>query len=559
MIYLNTPKKLDSLFEAISVVAEGAYVYLCDMKTNISRWSKTAVDFFGLPDSYMFNAGSIWEEHVHPDDRESYAKSIEEVFSGKSYGHDMQYRTRALDGSYIVCTCRGVVIRDDDGNPEYFGGVIRNHGDFSYIDPVTGLRSLYGYLDDIKGLYNRRVPSLIIMLGLSSFSDINDVYGYKFGNVVLQFLTLKIKQKFANKGAVYRMNGTRFAIITHDLSAEEAAELYESLRDEVKRDFYVDGEKITLCMNGGAICADRFDISSETFYSCLRYAYAASKHHKFGEFVVFEDVVSMDNRRIIEQLNVIRSCITENGRGFYLCYQPIVDFSSEKLKGMEALIRWKSDEYGIVSPDTFIPFLEQDALFPELGKWILRRAMVDGKKFLEFDPKLTINVNLSYTQIEQDGFIKDLFEIIRETGFPKNHLCLEITERCRLLDIEMLKDMFSIIRENGIKVAVDDFGTGFSSLGFLRSIPVDIVKIDREFVKDIQKNDADKYSVKFISELAGAFCADVCVEGIETTEVRDCLKEYKICSLQGYYYSKPITADEIMTYFIEQNKEKGSN
>ncbi len=556
---MNGLKKLDSLFEAISIVAEGAYVYLCDMKTDMSRWSKTAVDLFGLPDTYMLNAGDIWAEHIHPDDRESYSRSIDDVFSGKASGHDMQYRARTLDGSYTLCTCRGVVIRDDDGNPEYFGGVIRNHGDFSYIDPVTGLRSLYGYLDDIKGLYNRRVPSFIIMLGLSSFSDINDVYGYKFGNLVLQLLTRRIKQKFANKGAVYRMNGTRFAIITHDLSAEEAAQLYESLRDEVRRDFYVDDEKITLCMNGGAICADRFDISSETFYSCLRYAYAASKRHKFGEFVVFEDVVSMDNRRIIEQLNVIRSCITEECRGFYLCYQPIVDFSTEKLKGMEALIRWKNDDYGIVPPSTFIPFLEQDALFPELGKWILRRAMMDGKKFLGFMPTLTINVNLSYTQLEQDGFIRDLFEIIRETGFPKNRLCLEITERCRLLDIEMLKDMFSIIRENGIKIAVDDFGTGFSSLGFLRSIPVDIVKIDREFVKDIQKNDADKHSVKFISELAGAFSADVCAEGIETNEVRKCLKEYKICSLQGYYYSKPITSDEMMLYFLKQNKEKGSD
>lgn len=513
---MNGLKKLDSLFEAISIVAEGAYVYLCDMKTDMSRWSKTAVDLFGLPDTYMLNAGDIWAEHIHPDDRESYSRSIDDVFSGKASGHDMQYRARTLDGSYTLCTCRGVVIRDDDGNPEYFGGVIRNHGDFSYIDPVTGLRSLYGYLDDIIGLYNRRVPSFIIMLGLSSFSDINDVYGYKFGNLVLQLLTRRIKQKFANKGAVYRMNG-------------------------------------------GAICADRFDISSETFYSCLRYAYAASKRHKFGEFVVFEDVVSMDNRRIIEQLNVIRSCITEECRGFYLCYQPIVDFSTEKLKGMEALIRWKNDDYGIVPPSTFIPFLEQDALFPELGKWILRRAMMDGKKFLGFMPTLTINVNLSYTQLEQDGFIRDLFEIIRETGFPKNRLCLEITERCRLLDIEMLKDMFSIIRENGIKIAVDDFGTGFSSLGFLRSIPVDIVKIDREFVKDIQKNDADKHSVKFISKLAGAFSADVCAEGIETNEVRNCLKEYKICSLQGYYYSKPITADEMMLYFLKQNKEKGSD
>lgn len=538
--------KLNSLYEAISVVAESAYVYLCDMKTNISRWSKPAVDFFDMPSEYMFNAGTLWEQKIHPEDREIYRKSISDIFSGNATSHDMQYRALASDGNYTVCTCRGVVIRDDDGNPEYFGGVIRNHGIFSYIDQITGLRSLYGYLDDIKSLSKVGKPTLIIMVGLSSFSDINDVFGYKFGTHVLQVLSQKIRNIFANKGAVYRMNGTRFAIITHSIDIEETTELYKQLQNEVKLNFFVEGEKLALSMNGGAILADRFDISADTFYSCLRYAYYKSKHHKFGDFVIFENVVSVDNRKILEQINVIRSCIAEDCHGFYLCYQPIVDASTENFHGMEALIRWKNEEYGVVSPDRFIPVLEQDALFPELGNWILRQAMIDGKKFLEINPNLVINVNLSYTQLEKDNFIKDLFEIIAETQFPTKNLCLEITERCRLLDTEMLKDMFAIFRESGIKIAVDDFGTGFSSLGFLRSIPVDVVKIDREFIKDIEKSSADKNSVKFISELADAFSADVCAEGIENTEVRDCLKEYKIRSLQGYYYSRPVTADEII-------------
>lgn len=539
-------KKLNSLYEAISIVAEGAYVYLCDMKTNMSRWSKAAVDFFNMPSEYMYDAGNLWEQKIHPDDRKVYSKSISDIFSGNASNHDMQYRVLAADGAYTVCTCRGVVVRDDDGNPEYFGGVIRNHGIFSYIDHITGLRSLYGYLDDIKTISNEGKPALIIMVGLSSFSDINDVFGYKFGNRVLQVLAQKVKDIYANKGAIYRMNGTRFAIISYSLGTEEATQLYKKLQNEVKLNFFVDGERLTLSMNGGAILADRFDISADTFYSCLRYAYYESKHNKFGNFVVFENIVNVDNRKILEEVNIIRSCIAEDCRGFYLCYQPIVDSCTEKFRGMEALIRWKNEEYGVVPPDKFIPVLEQDSLFPELGKWILRQAMIDGKKFLEVNPNLVINVNLSYTQLEKEDFIKELFDIIKETEFPTDRLCLEITERCRLLDTELLKDMFSIFREHGIKIAVDDFGTGFSSLGFLRSIPVDVVKIDREFIKDIEKNSADKNSVKFISELADAFSADVCAEGIENTEVRDCLKEYKIGSLQGYYYSRPVPADEII-------------
>ena len=549
----NRLAKLDSMFEAVSIVAEGAYVFLCDMKYDISRWSKAAVNFFDMPSEYMENAQSIWDQKIHPDDRADFNKNINDIFSGKCSSHDMQYRALGADGKYNLCSCRGLIILDDNGDPEYFVGIIRNHGLCNLVDPITGLRSLYGYLDDIKNLSVCREPSIIIMVGLSSFSDINDVYGYEFGNRVLQELTARIKEYFSEYGEIYRMDGTRFAAITRGLSQEKVAMLYEELKKSLKKDFIVEGEYISLSINGGAIIADCFDVDCETFYSCLRYAYYESKHNKCGGFVLFDDIVNVENKRVIEQMNTIRSCIADDCRGFFLCYQPIVDADTENLRGMEALIRWKNDVYGVVPPNKFIPVLEQDSLFPELGKWILRQAMIDGNKFLSLNPDLVINVNLSYTQLEKSGFVSELFELFDETGFPMDHLCLEVTERCRLLDMAMLKDIFALLRERGIKIAVDDFGTGFSSLGFLKSIPVDVVKIDREFVKNIEHCAADKHSVKFISQLAGAFSADVCAEGIETNDVRDCLKEYNIRCLQGYLYSKPVTADEMMSKLNDDN------
>ncbi|MDE7137509.1 MAG: EAL domain-containing protein, partial [Ruminococcus sp.] len=136
--------------------------------------------------------------------------------------------------------------------------------------------------------------------------------------------------------------------------------------------------------------------------------------------------------------------------------------------------------------------------------------------------------------------------LLQKTGFPSENLCLEITERCRLLDIDILNNMFKIFRKHGIKIALDDFGTGFSSLGVLRTLPIDTVKIDREFVKDIEKSTSDQNTVKFISSLAGAFSAEVCVEGVETAQMRDFLRKYGIKSFQGYYYSKPIPMEELI-------------
>lgn len=547
-------KKLDGLFEAISVISDGAYVFLCDMKHDYSRWSKKAVALFGLPGEYMDCAGEIWGEHIHPDDREKFKRNINDIFNGNSGKHDMQYRARDAKGNYIVCTGKGVVIRDENDEPEYFGGIIRNHGILNLVDPVTGLRSLYGFFDDIKSMTFSSESAFITMVGLSSFSDINAVYGYKFGNRVLQCFTQKLKEIYADRGVVYRMDGIRFGILSREITPQEIEELYKELQDAIKRDFTVDGEKVLLSLNGGAIYVDAFDIEPETYYSCLRYAYDESKRKKLGELVVFGDIISADNRHTIERFNVIRSSVADDCKGFYLRYQPIVDANTEQISGVEALLRWKNEKYGEVPPNDFIGFLEQDAVFPELGRWILEQAMTDGNEFIKISPELVVNVNISYTQFEYDGFVNDVLRLLDETGFPPENLCLEITERCRLLDAEMLRDMVEILRSKGIKVALDDFGTGFSSLEVLRSMTVDTIKIDRQFVKDIENSEADRNSVKFISDLANSFLADVCAEGVENTEMLDCLKEFNVTSLQGYYYSKPITSDEMLDMLDENNE-----
>ena len=245
-------------------------------------------------------------------------------------------------------------------------------------------------------------------------------------------------------------------------------------------------------------------------------------------------------------IHSVRRDITKSPNGFYLCYQPVVHPVTEKLKGVEALIRWKNDKYGTVPPNSFIPEIEKDNLFPQLGNWILEQAMTDGLKLLEKYPGIMINVNLSYAQLEKSGFVNDVLDIIRKTKFPAENLCLELTERCRLIDGELLKNIMAILRDEGVKFALDDFGTGFSSLSILRELHLDIVKIDREFVKGIVNSARDREMIRNVAELVSCFDADLCVEGVEDIEMRDILRNVNPGSLQGYLYSKPVTIDEFM-------------
>lgn len=542
-------KKLDSLYNALSVVSEGNYVYITDMAYNYSRWSKRAVDFFGLPSEYMENPGDIWMENVHPDDRVKYAGNIAAIFDGTEDGHEMQYRAKAADGTYVFCTCLGTVIKDENGNPLYFCGTIKNHSNQSYIDNVTGLRSLYGFFDDLKSLFVRKKEEIILLLGLNSFSNTNDMLGYTSGNQVLLEVGKLLQEIFGKTCSIFRMDGTKYAVIARKLTMDEVRERYKQVQNKLTHDFMLGTRRLNLSMNAGAVYIDNFDISEETVYACLKYAFYESKNKHYGALTVFEDALSEDSKNSLERLSVIRNSITEDCKGFFLCYQPIVSASTEELKGAEALLRWKNDEYGMVPPIQFVPMLEQDVLFPELGLWILRTAMQDSLGLLKRYPNFVVNVNVSYVQLEKTSFVADVFHLLEETGYPPQNLCIEITERCRLLDKGLLKNSIDAFREKGIKIAMDDFGTGYSSIGVLRDISVDTIKIDREYVKDIETSQADRNTVKSVAHLARFFDAKVCAEGVETAGMRSILNDYDVNTLQGYYYSKPIVAEEFYSKY----------
>ncbi len=166
---------------------------------------------------------------------------------------------------------------------------------------------------------------------------------------------------------------------------------------------------------------------------------------------------------------------------------------------------------------------------------------------MEYIPDLTINVNLSYAQMEKTDFVDTVRNIIKRNDFAPEKLCLEVTERCRLLDLDLLRNVVIALRAGGVKIALDDFGTGFSSVGILKNIPFDTIKIDRSFVRKIEEDEMERQLVNTFTMLAGIYGSEVCVEGIETAGMRDILRKYGIHSFQGYYYSKPVELDEFLS------------
>ena len=276
---------LDMMYKAFEVVSDGSYVYLCDMKYDFSRWSKNAVDVFGLPSEYMYGAGDIWENRIHPEDRAAYHKGIDEIFTGNAGGHDMQYRARRVTGEYDVCTCRGIVIRDPAGEPDYFAGTIRSHGVQGYMDALTGLKNQYGFFEDMDSYIKRKTGVSAIIFGVNGFSEINETYGYHFGDRVLQLYARSVFENAGNAGHVYRIDGTKFAVISNTLSIEDYRRGYDRFRAFLKEGFQVDDKKVCLDLHCGALRVDRFDVDSQTVYACLNSAREESRDHHQGDLV----------------------------------------------------------------------------------------------------------------------------------------------------------------------------------------------------------------------------------------------------------------------------------
>lgn len=542
---------LDSqVFLAITDTSDRNYVYMCNMQTNVSRWSKNAVDYFGLPGEYMYDAGSIWEQHVHPDDVEVYRKQIDDIFSGRSQKHHFEYRAKNKTGEYVTCTCIGRVLKGDGSRPDLFAGTIENHGIMDNIDATTNLYNIYELSNKILFGIQCRKNICLLMVGVNHFSDINDIYGYDTGNVILKTIAADFLDAVHYQGSVYRMDGVRFAFYFENKDKEWITEFYDELKQNIKKQQILNEKPIAITFSAGAVILDD-NAGIHSVLTGLSYAFSLSKHDRHGELVFF-DTDTMDHGRCnLELLETLRHSVLNGCKGFYLNYQPIVSVEDETIIGMEALLRWKNDRFGEVPPGVFIRWLENDACFYELGNWILERALTEGKPIIEKWKDFVINVNIAYPQMERVGFIEALSSILEKVEFPPENLCIELTERCRTLEQNFLTQQIKQIKDMGIKVALDDFGTGFSSLDVLSYLPVDTLKIDRGFVAGISEKVANQVIVRSVAQCANELGVKVCVEGIEDRELADFLKPYGPGSYQGYYFSRPISIEKLKEKYMK--------
>ena len=539
------------MFDALSMTMRNRYLYVCNIRTNMSRWSANIVKDFNLPGEYMYDAGNIWLSCIHPDDRQLYLDDIGAVFNGQSLFHSCQYRAKDANGYYVMCACNGYRLKGKGDEPDLFVGTIQNHGVIENVDPVTSLYNVYEFLNYIKKVQNENIPIDILVLGISGFNLINDTYGYDNGNRILKNLAQQLRELAGEDKKLFRLNGMKLAFVLPCCARSEVRELYDTVMHIIKNQLFLDNEQVKLYMAASAIHYEGKEDNGSTLLSELDYLIDMSKKEKSGELIYVDERRDDSPKHRLKVLGAVKRSILNNCEGFYLVYQPQTDYDG-RVTGVEALLRWKDLVHGVVPPNEFIPWLESDISFYDLGLWILRQAMYDGLGLIQSYPDLAMGVNISYKQLERESFLDDVLSLLQQTGFPAQNLVLEFTEHCRSLDVNRLQYIVKFFNAHGIRIAADDFGSGYSSLMLLRNVEFDAIKIDQNFIRGMLDRSRDKVLVNIMIECAHRLNTAVCVEGVETEELMSITKGYNAEFYQGYLIAKPLELNALKLFMASR-------
>ncbi|MBQ9327140.1 MAG: EAL domain-containing protein [Solobacterium sp.] len=545
---------LDDVFDAFSMLAEGSFVSLMHVDGGFTRYSKAAVELLDLPGEYIPNGAMDWNDYLHPEDRKRYMDVMMPLLTGETMAYDITYRVRTKSGEYQNFRAVGAVLRGELGKPSLIGGKLVNEGSVKDTDPITVLKNEYAFIRDLEEKLSSQANTIILLLGINHMNQINEMYGYGYGNRVLQQAAWMIQESVRDRGDVYRMPGSKFAIITRGISEAEASAMYDTMHVKLRRGIQVGSNRHNLDSSGGIINTTGAETNAHTIYSALTFAYRESRTTKQGELVSYGGSADSTSSRQLSLLTSVRESILDGCKGFYLEYQPILSLRNNGIIGAEALLRWKSDTFGVITPDEFLSVLERDYIFEELAGWILTTAMNEFKPVLEQSPDTLLGINIAASQIQDEYFIDTILSSLHRTGFPASNLCIELTEGVRLLDLNYIYQVSEKLHARGIKVALDHFGRGYASHEFTKTIHPDIVKFDVDMVHDFMNEPADRAALGSFVNLAAAYCPSVCIKGAETAELVEELKSYPISSIQGNGIAKPMSAQEVITFINDVNK-----
>ena len=543
----------NELFEAFAAVSENVYIYVCDVKTNMSRWSPNAINYFGLGSEYIEDAATIWGKKIHPADIEAYNEDISAVFTGKKMHHSCQYRAMNKDGDYVWLECKGTMINDENGAPSVFAGMMTRLDYQNKYDSLTGLQTIYSF--HAYDITNKKGAAILI--GIDNFRRIISNYGYAWGDDVLVSFSKMLKENCTDNMLLFRMNGDEFLILAENATEDDINKLFAKVKSEARNITVEEEKKVSLSISAGTVIFPDNGDSKTELLNNMEYSLEYIKSENKGNICFYSGKVFERYRRIQILKDDLKNSINNNFKGFELFYQPFISPKTGRIKGCEALLRWKGEKIKDSYPGEFIKILEDSGEIIPVGLWVMEESMRQQKAWQEKYGDICISFNVSYQQFMHEDFIDKVIKKAEEYGVNPASMMIELTESCHVEQPEALARAFTTLISEGFQIALDDFGTAYASLEMLKKVPTNFIKIEHSFVRELAEpgHEIDYIIIENLLSLCRRLDCKAVIEGVENEKVNDITKDMGATFLQGYYFAKPVCKDD----FEEMLKKDSQN
>jgi diguanylate cyclase (GGDEF)-like protein/PAS domain S-box-containing protein len=503
-------------------------------------------------------------ELVHPDDANALSPFLHDAAEQEGEATMLSVRLRGADGAYRHLE----LVADNRLSDPLIDGILLNMRDVSERLALLEQLRHQAFHDSLTGLPNRALFderlrralvrlrrtdgfAAVMFVDLDDFKTVNDGLGHAAGDELLQAVARRLDDTLRAQDTAARLGGDEFAVLLEDLVDEsEALAIAERVRRALEPPLTVAGHQVTPSVSIGVACPGPEDSADELLRNADVAMYAAKERGK-AQVACFQDTMRLQAIERLELMVELGSALARDE--LVLDYQPLVELRGGSIAGCEALIRWRHPTRGVLAPDRFIALAESTGLIVGIGAWVIRSACAQLRRWQDEHPaaqELRVGVNISARQLA-DGELPAVVRGARaDAGIAPHQLTLEITEGLLVEDGEKIQLQLRELKEIGVRLAVDDFGTGYSALSYLRSFPLDVLKIDRSFVAGIDHDPDRAHLVRDIVEMAHNLGLLVVTEGIEepgeAALVRDLQSDYA----QGYWYSRPVdpaTIDRLLS------------
>jgi len=470
------------------------------------------------------------------------------------------------DGEFYLEELSITQVKDTDGEVTHYVGIFK---DITLRKELEAKIRYQAHHDILTGLPNRilfqdrlfqairaaeRDPRQIgiMFVDLDRFKRINDNLGHHIGDKLLKQASDRMKQSLRASDTIARIGGDELVVLLPEVaSREDCAAIAKKISALIEKPFYIEGHELFVTCSIGISLYPDDSTDQGTLVRLADQALYKAKNAGRNNFQFYVNAKSPESNAFSLETS-LRDALKY--REFNILYQPIFNIADQTIMGAESLIRWNNRDKGLIYPSEFIPVAEETGLILTIDRWVLRQACLQMIEWHELGyPHLKVSVNLSMLQFQQPDLVDTISTVLRETGLPPSSLILEITERTMMNDPESSIMVMQKIRDLGVSISLDDFGIGYSAFNYLKQLPINKLKIDISFIKDIADNDKDFLIVKALISMAHSLKLAVVAEGVEKSEQLSLLTKEQCDYVQGFFFNKPLSAKQFEKAYLEQH------